>query len=78
MLLKAAPRPFETTFRVVNYGNGALAVLYLVPVVGWIALLPWYFIVMIIGTSKAQEVSTGQAGRVPGLAAPALVGAARL
>jgi hypothetical protein len=61
MLLKAAPRPFETTFRVVNYSNGALAALYLVPVIGWIAIIPWSIVVLVIGLSKAQEISTGKA-----------------
>lgn len=61
MLLKAAPRPFETTFRVVNYANGALAALYVVPVIGMIAMIPWSIIVLILGISKAQEISAGKA-----------------
>ncbi len=61
MLLKAAPQPFETTFRAMCYAYGGLGALYLVPVVGWIALFPWSFVVIIIGIARAQEITTGKA-----------------
>lgn len=61
MLLKAAPRPFETTFRAMNYASGGLAVLYLIPVIGWIALIPWGIVVTIIAIARAQEIPTGKA-----------------
>ncbi len=61
LLLKSAPRPFETTFRALNYGYGALGALYLIPIIGWLALVPWSLVVIIIGVARAQEISTGKA-----------------
>lgn len=61
MLLKAAPRPFETTFRAMNYAYGGLAVLYLIPVIGWIAMIPWSIVAIIIATARAHEIPTGKA-----------------
>jgi len=61
MLLKAAPRPFETTFRAMNYAYGAVAALQFIPVLGWIVMIPWSLVTTIIGIARAQEISTGKA-----------------
>jgi hypothetical protein len=61
MLLKGAPQPFETTFRAMNYAYGGLAALYLVPIIGWLAMIPWSIAVVIIATARAQEIPTGKA-----------------
>jgi len=61
MMLKGAAQPFETTFRVINYTQGAMGALQLVPVIGWIAMVPWSFVCTIIGLARAHEISTGKA-----------------
>jgi hypothetical protein len=61
MMLGGANYPFETTFRVVAYTNGAIALLNIIPCIGPFLGLASYFISTIIGLSRMQEISGGKA-----------------
>ena len=61
MVVGAANRPFEATFRVVCYSGGATAVLQLLPVCGAFAATIWNFIVVVIGISAVHKIGTGRA-----------------
>ncbi len=61
MVLGAANRPFEATFRVVCYSGGATAVLQLLPVCGAFAATIWNFIAVVIGISAVHKIGTGRA-----------------
>jgi hypothetical protein len=61
MVVGAANRPFEATFRVVCYSGGATAVLQLLPVCGALAATIWNFIVVVIGISAVHKIGTGRA-----------------
>ncbi|MDP9292418.1 MAG: YIP1 family protein [Verrucomicrobiota bacterium] len=60
MLVKGANHPFETTFRVWCYSNGAVATLNLIPVVGVLFVLVWICVVLPIGLMQAQETTLGK------------------
>lgn len=61
MMLKGAQQPFETTFRVTNYANGAMGAVQLIPVIGVFAAIPWSIVCTAIGLARAHEISTGKA-----------------
>lgn len=61
MICGGAKQPFETTFRVLNYASGSVALLQLVPVCGAIAGGIWGLIVTCLGLSKAHEIGAGRA-----------------
>lgn len=56
-----ARRPFETTFRALAYGNGAVMILNVVPVVGNFAAVIWGLVVAIIGLARSHEITAGKA-----------------
>lgn len=60
MIVKGVNHPFETTFRVWCYSNGAVAVLNLVPVIGVLIVLVWICVVLPIGLMQAQETTLGK------------------
>ncbi len=57
MMLGGANDPFETTFRVVAYTNGAVALLNIIPCVGPFLAFFSYFISTIIGVAHMQGIS---------------------
>lgn len=62
IIVGGARRPFETTFRVIAYASGAVAVLELLPICGPYLIAPvWKFISSAIGLSKAHGISQGKA-----------------
>ncbi|HEY5894323.1 MAG TPA: YIP1 family protein [Chthoniobacterales bacterium] len=61
MLVGGANKPYEATYRVWNYVNGATSAVMIVPVCGWLAAPIWYFVSATIGLSKVQGISTGKA-----------------
>ncbi len=61
MLLGGAPRPFDTTYRVVCYGAGAANLCQIAPFCGFFIAPIWGVVVLIIGLSEAQEVPGGRA-----------------
>lgn len=59
MLLGAAKQPFEATFRVIAYTQGAILLVYIIPACGALIAGIWVLIAQIIGISKVQETSIG-------------------
>ncbi len=60
LLFGGAPKPYETTFRVVSY-SWAVGVFNLVPICGVFLGSVWRIVVQIIGVREAQEVPPGRA-----------------
>ncbi len=60
MILGEARQGFETTFRVVCYGQSA-AVLQVVPFCGGVVMAVWLIVVNIIGLSEAHGIGRGSA-----------------
>ncbi len=60
LMLGGAPRPYETTFRVVCY-SWSVGVFNLVPICGVLVGTVWRVVVQIIGVREAQSVPTGRA-----------------
>ncbi len=60
LLLGGAPRPYETTFRVVSY-SWAVGIFNLIPICGVVVGAVWRIVVQIIGVREAQGVPTGRA-----------------
>lgn len=61
MMLGGANYPFETTFRVVSYTNGAVGLLQLIPCIGPLIGLVLYYVATIVGVAETQEISGGKA-----------------
>jgi hypothetical protein len=60
MMLKAANRPYETTFRTLAYAFGGAGVLSFIPVCGVYAAMIWALVAACIGMGAAQETTTGK------------------
>ena len=60
MLVGAAPRDFEATFRVVAYSQ-AVSVLGLVPFCGGLIGFVWWVVIVVLGFSVVHRASTLQA-----------------
>lgn len=58
MLTGGAKHPFETTFRVNCYCQGAASVLQLIPFCGGLISSVWYLVSLIIGLTKAHETES--------------------
>lgn len=61
MLVGGANRPYEATFRVLAYANGAGALFSLVPGCGALIAFVWVLVVEIIGLSEVQQIGKGRA-----------------
>lgn len=61
MLVGGARKPFEATFRVIAYSNGAATVLRIFPVCGPLVLAIYVFFLQVVGFSKVHEISTRRA-----------------
>ncbi len=61
MMFGGARRSFETTFRVICYGGGAVTTLNLIPIIGTIVSLPWLLVAWIIGLARAHETDLWRA-----------------
>jgi hypothetical protein len=62
MLLKAAPRGFETTLTVVGYAAGVqLVAAAPVPGLAPLAAFVWFLVAMIVGLGEAQRCGNGKA-----------------
>ena len=62
MMLGGARRGYEATFRVTCFSMGSLFCFYVLPYcIAWIPITIFYFIVMIIGLSRAHSISGGKA-----------------
>lgn len=58
MLVGAAPKAFETTFRVVCYANGSTSVMLLIPFCGSIIQSVWNIYLLIVGFREAHGITT--------------------
>lgn len=61
MLLGAANRPFEATFRVNCYAYGGVAPITIIPFCGAFVSSIWGLVLEIIGISEVHQISTGKA-----------------
>ncbi len=61
MMLGAAKKPFETSFRVAAFSLGSVGPLVLVPCCGGLAAIIWFLVANCIGLSRAHEIDTGKA-----------------
>ncbi|MBE2181553.1 MAG: YIP1 family protein [Chthoniobacterales bacterium] len=61
MIVGGATRPFEATFRVLCYANGAAAVLQLLPGCGALIAAVWTIVVEIIGLAEVHNIGKGRA-----------------
>jgi hypothetical protein len=61
LIVKGAKRDYECTYRVVAYTSGATCVFNIVPIAGGFATVIWLVVVMIIGFSRAHEITGGRA-----------------
>jgi phage FluMu protein Com len=61
MLVGGARYGFETTLRVVAYAAGATAPIQLIPFVGGLIAVIAQLVLIVIGYTKAHEISTGKA-----------------
>jgi hypothetical protein len=55
-----ATQPFETTFRVICYSGGSIAVFQLVPVLGGCVAFVYALVLHVVGLSAAHGISTGK------------------
>ena len=60
MMVGGARHSFETTFRVTSYVYGSMMALTALPYVGCVAYI-WMLVLLVIGMSKAHEITTGKA-----------------
>jgi hypothetical protein len=60
MMLKAANRPFETTFRTFAYAFGGTGVLSFIPICGASVAGIWGLIAVCMGLGAAQDTTTGK------------------
>jgi hypothetical protein len=60
-VLGGVKHPYETTFRVVAYAQGATSVLQLIPMCGGFVYPFWYFFSAAMGLSRAQETEVWRA-----------------
>jgi len=56
LILGGAKKPFETTFRVICYSNGATSILQLVPFCGGFLYPVWYIVATIFGLMRAHQI----------------------
>lgn len=61
LIVGGAKQSFETTFRVLCYVHGSIAVLQLIPFCGGFVALVWSVIANSIGLARAHEIETGRA-----------------
>lgn len=61
LLLGGAPKPFETTLRVVSYASGSTYVWLVLPICGGVLSLVWFLVAVIVGLARAHEVPGGRA-----------------
>lgn len=61
MIVGGAKEPFEATFRVGCYANGATSVLQLIPLCGSIFYSIWYLVALIIGLQRAHGIELARA-----------------
>jgi phage FluMu protein Com len=65
MMVGGARQPYETTFRVACYAQGAMAPLGflrgLIPYLGGFIHMIWMIVLLIIGIARAHEIPTGKA-----------------
>jgi hypothetical protein len=61
MLVGGAKKPFETTFRVMCFAQGATQPLLIIPICGGVIAGVWALVVEIIGLAKAHETDIGRA-----------------
>jgi hypothetical protein len=61
MIVGGAKQPFETTLRVLSFGNGSAHLLNIVPVCGGILALVAALIISSIGLARAHETDTWRA-----------------
>lgn len=58
LLLGGSDKKFETTFRVVCYGGGAVSVFQLLPICGSYILMIYSLVVLVIGFREAHKMTT--------------------
>jgi hypothetical protein len=65
LLVGGARQPFETTFRVFSFSQGAIVpvgvALTFIPYIGPLVQMVWAIVLLIIGLSKAHEIPGGKA-----------------
>jgi hypothetical protein len=61
MLVGAAPKSYEATFRVICYANGSTSVLLLLPICGSLVQAAWNLYLLVIGFREVHGTSTGKA-----------------
>src|SRR5436190_4731011 len=61
MIVGGANQPFETTFRVLAFTQGATGVLQVIPICGGVIAAVWGLVVNCIGLARAHETDTGRA-----------------
>ncbi|MBN2541716.1 YIP1 family protein [bacterium] len=61
MIVGAANRPFETTFRIVCFAGGSTALIQLIPLCGGLVGGIWTIVLEVIGVEHAHGTTTGKA-----------------
>lgn len=61
MLVGAAPKSFEATYRTICYANGSTSVLLLVPFCGGLIQAVWNLVLLVIGFREVNGITTGKA-----------------
>jgi hypothetical protein len=61
MIVGAAPKSFEATYRVICYANGATSVFLLIPICGSLVQAIWNFYAIIAGFREVHGTTTGKA-----------------
>lgn len=61
LIVGGANRGYETTFRVTSYATFSLIWLFAIPYLGALIGSIWLMVLLIIGFSKAHEISAGKA-----------------
>jgi hypothetical protein len=61
MIVGGANKSFETTLRVLAFGQGSTGPLQMIPVCGGLIALVWALVVDCIGLARAHETETGRA-----------------
>ncbi len=61
LIIGAAPKSFEATYRVVCYANGSTSVLLLVPFCGSFVQAVWNLFLLVIGFREVHGLTTGKA-----------------
>jgi hypothetical protein len=60
ILTGAKSKPFEATYRVVNYASGSASVLLLLPCCGFVIEIFWKLYVVIVGLRETHGTTTGR------------------